>query len=476
MTATERADRELAWADHLTGLERHTFLVGIGLVVVFIPLWSVVDFLVEPTHSTSFAMIRLAVSAAAVAAFVFVWRSRHAAAKRAALFTVGLCTGIGIAWMISRVDGHDSYAVYTLGLSLVFWGYGLLVLWPASLTASLFVLILAANLGFQRTGSGEGGAPVFFGFQAYLATAAAISTAVSRERRKMAQGSFFAAHERALRNVELARALATLHDTRERFVAAEKLSALGRLVAQLSHEINNPMNVIKNNLKPLASYLTQLERMLDAIHLLGDRSDAEVDALWKEHDIDFVRTDMREAIVTVATAAERIAMIHKELRAFMRGDTVQAISGDLNETVRTTVAILWRTPPAGVSLEEDYGVLPPAEFHASQISQVVMNLLQNAIDAVGDSGKISVGTRADAQGIVLHVSDSGPGLSEAARAHLFEPFFTTKDIGKGTGLGMAVCYQILKAHAGSITLDDSYQAGARFLIRIPLVAPEVASA
>ena len=136
--------------------------------------------------------------------------------------------------------------------------------------------------------------------------------------------------------------------------------------------------------------------------------------------------------------------------------------------ILATAALLSRRLPERVRVELDVGPLPRTTFQPGQLNQVWHNLIQNALDAVGDAGTVAVRARAVADRIEVTVADSGPGVAQEHQARLFEPFFTTKGLGKGTGLGLAMSYQIVERHGGAMFLDGGYTGGARFVIRLPV--------
>jgi signal transduction histidine kinase/ligand-binding sensor domain-containing protein len=282
------------------------------------------------------------------------------------------------------------------------------------------------------------------------------------------------------KNEELERVVATrtseLRAAQERVAEAEKLSALGRLLAQLSHELNNPTNVISNNIEPMRAYLDELSAALSALRASAEvapEAREKIERLWSDLEIDFVTDDFRKALNVVATASSRVRGIHADLRTFMHGGLPEKAPGDLVMAAREAVEMAARGLPPGVSVVERYEEVPEVPFHAGQISQVLANLVQNAADAVGAEGTITVTARAlSGEGFVeLTVEDSGPGVPEPLRTRVFEPFFTTKDVGKGTGLGLSISREIVKNHGGTIELQSPPGGGARFVLRLPLDAP-----
>jgi signal transduction histidine kinase/ligand-binding sensor domain-containing protein len=254
----------------------------------------------------------------------------------------------------------------------------------------------------------------------------------------------------------------------EKVAHVEKLSALGRLLAQLSHEINNPLNVIHNNMAPLEEYSQTLSTAVTECKELAsdDASRARLAEIWQRLDLDYIIDDSVQAFAITKTAIERVAMIHSELKAFLRSEPLERHPTDLCESVRTTVAMMTRALP-DVEIRCELQPLPLVLVHPGRIQQILTNLVQNAADAMKKIGRITIRASAGDHRIQISVADSGPGVPRELRSKIFEPFFTTKDIGQGLGLGLSICREIIVAHGGSLELDDSYTAGACFVIALP---------
>ncbi|PTL84808.1 ATP-binding protein [Vitiosangium sp. GDMCC 1.1324] len=282
------------------------------------------------------------------------------------------------------------------------------------------------------------------------------------------------------RNTELERVVAArtveLEQARERVIQAEKLSAMGQLLARLSHEINNPLTAIHNNLPPVREYFEQLADVLRMCRelLAGHPEDAQlVERLWKEWDVDFLLQDTPEALEAMRYATERIRSIQADLRAFLRGERPRLEPDDLNQTVQETVELLRRSLPQSARVEVRYGAVPRFAFHKGQLGQVLLNLLRNSLDAMGNEGEVRVSTAVRDDMVEVTVADDGPGIPLELRAKIFEPFFSTKDVGKGSGLGLAICRQIVaENHGGTLELDASVPRGACFRVRLPLTQAE----
>jgi two-component system NtrC family sensor kinase len=246
---------------------------------------------------------------------------------------------------------------------------------------------------------------------------------------------------------EVQRATERLAQAQARLVRSERLASVGRLAAGLAHEIGNPI-----------SALIGLEDLL----LGGGLSDRE--------QRDFLQRIRRET--------ERIHRILRDLLQFARpaaGNTQSADSepGDLATAVEDTSALV--LPQKGMReidlVTEVEPGLPPVALSREQLVQVLLNLVLNATDACGPGGRVRVTAKApnqgEARGVTVAVEDNGPGVAPEIREHLFEPFVTTKEVGKGTGLGLAVCRGLVEAAGGSIALDTSTPSGARFVVELP---------
>jgi signal transduction histidine kinase len=264
---------------------------------------------------------------------------------------------------------------------------------------------------------------------------------------------------------------ARLRETQERLLESEKWSALGRLLAQFSHEINNPVNVIKNNIPPMREYVAALTSMLNAYRVQEDTMGSQGEALRRtraELEIDFIVEDFVKALDATDHATVRVEAVQSDLRTFMGLEAPTWTPTHLNALLKETVLVVQRDLPEGVTIHAEYGDIPAVICHADRITQVFLNLIQNAIDAVGTKGKIVMSTRSLVGGVRFEISNTGPPIPEDIRRRIFEPFFTTKEVGKGTGLGLAVCRRIVvDDHAGTLELDDEVVDGVRFVVVLP---------
>jgi len=243
---------------------------------------------------------------------------------------------------------------------------------------------------------------------------------------------------------EVERATERLRETQDRLVRSERLASVGRLAAGLAHEIGNPISALMG---------------LEDLVLAG--------GLSPEEERDFLQRMRKET--------ERIHRILRDLLQFARpaaqplaGEPEQE-PGDVETAARDTAALVApqrSLQDVSLTLELNPG-LPAVSLGHEQLMQVILNLVMNAADAVGAGGKVRVAAALANGNVLLLVEDDGPGVDPRVRSQLFEPFVTTKDVGKGTGLGLAVCRGLVESAGGSIALDLEYSRGARFIVDLP---------
>jgi signal transduction histidine kinase len=251
-------------------------------------------------------------------------------------------------------------------------------------------------------------------------------------------------------NHELADAYAELKNAEVQLVQSEKLASLGRLVAGVAHEINNPVSFIASSIAPLRRRLAQAAA--------GAPSAATVLA------------EAEELVGIMARGAERTAAIVKDLRTFSRLGEANRKAADLHDGLEVSLRLLeprWRDR---ITIHRDYGALPPVECDPGQLNQVFMNLLANACDAIRDRGNIWVTTRAEEDRVTVTIRDDGAGIAPEMLGRIFDPFFTTKDVGGGTGLGLAISHGVMVAHGGRIEVESQPGAGSTFRVVLPVGA------
>jgi two-component system sensor histidine kinase HupT/HoxJ len=267
----------------------------------------------------------------------------------------------------------------------------------------------------------------------------------------------------------LRRAHDDLKTTQQRLIQSEKMASLGRLVAGVAHELNNPISFVYGNTVAMKRYAERLARYLAAVH--GDMPHAQREALRQELRIDRMLDDLPSLIDGTVEGAERTRDIVDALKRFSATDRDERRAFDLVEVIGR--AVQW-VGKATADLFEVKLSLPPALEvlgSAGQIQQVVMNLVQNAADATETARqrRLDISGRVEEGEAVIEFRDSGPGIPAENLDKLFDPFFTTKPVGRGTGLGLAISYGIVERHGGKLTAGNHPKGGALFSLRLPLV-------
>jgi two-component system sensor histidine kinase HupT/HoxJ len=269
-------------------------------------------------------------------------------------------------------------------------------------------------------------------------------------------------------------ALRQAHDdlkrTQGQLLHAEKMVSLGRLVAGVAHELNNPISFVLGNVLSLRRYASRLESYLAAVHAGPAADDPALREKREELRVDRILADMPELIGGMIEGAERTRDIVDALKRFSTVDRAGGEQVDLNEVVERSVRWVVQSAPAHFALAID---LPPGlrcSGSSGQLQQVVMNLVQNACDALAgrQDPSLTVTGGVDGDMATLRFADNGPGIPAEHLDHLFEPFFTTKPVGQGTGLGLSISYSIVDRHGGHLSAANRQQGGAEFTLTLPL--------
>jgi two-component system, NtrC family, sensor kinase len=283
----------------------------------------------------------------------------------------------------------------------------------------------------------------------------------------------------------LHQALQELQQTQSQMVQREKMSSLGQLVAGIAHEINNPVNFIHGNVTHAEQYVTDLFALIDLYQQECSTPSLAITETIEAIDLDFLRNDLSKLLTSMNVGTERIREIVKSLRIFSRLDESEVKPVDIHDGIDSTLMILQSrlkaTPDrVAINIHKAYVSLPEVECFAGQLNQVFMNLLVNAIDALEEviqssdspvdfAPEITIRTEQVQGQALIHFIDNGPGIAPEIQQRIFDPFFTTKPVGKGTGMGMSISYQIVtEKHSGQLLCDSEPGKGTHFIVQIPL--------
>lgn len=262
-----------------------------------------------------------------------------------------------------------------------------------------------------------------------------------------------------------------LRAIQSQLIHQEKMASLGRLVAGIAHELNNPINFVHGNLPYLREYFEDLKKLIAALDNLAGENKPAVDELKNSMRYDFLITDLDHIIADLNEGAERIRYIIRNLRSFSRLDEAELKEGSVREGIESTLKILSQYYGRDkIPVETDFADLPPILCYPGQLNQVWMNLLSNAAEAVLSvpSPLVSVTTVKEDNRVKITISDNGTGIPPDVQSKIFEPFYTTKPVGQGTGLGLSICHSIIDRHGGEISCESTVNEGTSFIIKIPI--------
>ena len=282
-----------------------------------------------------------------------------------------------------------------------------------------------------------------------------------------------------------------LNQAQVHLLQSEKMSSLGQMMAGIAHEVNNPVNFIHGNLEPAKVYVRELIGLVDLYQKNYPHPPEDILDYMDEIDIEFLQEDLFKLLDSLKMGSSRIRKLVLSLRNFSRLDEIEKKVVDIHEGIDSTLVILSHRLKAiadrpAIPIIKHYGLLPPVECYPSQLNQVFMNLLANALDALEEQHRkrpseapalspdmIKIQTDMTDDGFVtISITDNGPGIDDESMAKLFDPFFTTKAVGKGTGLGLAISHQIIvEKHRGRLSCQSTLGRGTTFRIEIPLRCP-----
>lgn len=274
-----------------------------------------------------------------------------------------------------------------------------------------------------------------------------------------------------------------LKSTQSQLIQTEKMSSLGQMVAGIAHEINNPVGFIYGNIVHAEENIKDLLYLIELYQQEYPNPSEEIAEEIAAIDLEFTAEDLPKILNSMRMGTERISEIVVSLRNFSRVDSIAVKAINLHEGLDSTLIILQNRLKTEIKVIKNYGELPLVECYPSQLNQVWMNLINNAIDALEEEKaknpafqpEIKITTEVgEGDRVLVNIQDNGPGIPPEIQAKIFEAFYTTKPIGKGTGLGLSICASIIEKHQGQVSIESQPQQGTKFAIALPVTQTETA--
>jgi len=263
-----------------------------------------------------------------------------------------------------------------------------------------------------------------------------------------------------------------LAEAQNQLLQSEKLASIGQLAAGVAHEINNPIGFVNSNLGTLRHYVADMLKALSVYENKEGEMTVETRIVLSElkRQIDFVylREDIETLLSESIEGMQRVKRIVQDLKDFSHVDEAEMQLADLEHGLDSTLNVVWNELKYKAEVVKEYGGIPKIVCMPSQLNQVFVNLLTNAVQAIETHGRITIRTGQEGQNIWIEVEDTGKGIKPEHLDRIFEPFFTTKPVGMGTGLGLSVSYSIVQKHGGRIEAKSEVGKGTEMRIWLPL--------
>jgi len=275
-------------------------------------------------------------------------------------------------------------------------------------------------------------------------------------------------------NAELVSMHQRLEEARVQVMQSEQMAALGRLAAGVAHEINNPLAYVSSNVGTLKAYLDQVFDLLARYEAALAEHRSAAGSGDPAEGPQFVREDLQGMIAEVQAGVNRVKHIVRQLRLFSHSGQGEWESADLHDVLETAIKFagpeLRRAPNIGktIVLERHYGTIDKVDCIVAQINQVFLNLIVNAVQAIGDEGKVTISTSQYDGWVQVAIGDTGVGIEQENLERIFQPFFTSKPPGQGTGLGLSLSYSIVRKHQGRIEVKSKRGQGSTFTVCLPI--------
>ncbi len=286
-------------------------------------------------------------------------------------------------------------------------------------------------------------------------------------------------YERIMLNRELRkekeeqeRLLKEIQYAQDQLLQSEKMASIGQLAAGVAHEINNPVGYINSNINSMQNYINEIFELIEKYQgieeFLPDDKKEEIRKIREEADLEFLKDDVVDLVNESIEGVTRVKQIVNDLKNFSRVDEAEWGWTDLHEGIDSTLNIVHNEIKYKAEVEKHYGDIPDVWCIASQVNQVIMNMLVNAAHAIQERGVITITTGVDNGFVFVKIADDGCGIPEDKVNKIFDPFYTSKPVGEGTGLGLSLSFGIIEKHKGTIEVNSEVGKGTEFTILLPL--------
>jgi two-component system NtrC family sensor kinase len=345
-----------------------------------------------------------------------------------------------------------------------------IVLYSSSIELILFSIALADKISFYRRQTIE--------MQQFSLKIAKENERLITEQNILLESEVNARTNQLIQtNHSLSATIENLQSTQTKLIETEKMASLGQLTAGIAHEINNPINFVSSNVKPLRLDFLEIFSLLDKYKEAGEKPDRkELFALANQYnkniDVEFLKKEIITLLDGIEEGAYRTAEIVQSLRTFSRTDEKILKLIDINKAVLNTLILLRSSIPYNIVMKPVLGKLPLLNCYPGKINQVLVNLINNGIQAINAkesqvNESISITTLDNHEYVIIQITDTGVGMNKDVKQKIFDPFFTTKAVGEGTGLGLSIVFGIIEDHKGKIEVQSEADQGTTFTISLP---------
>jgi len=280
-------------------------------------------------------------------------------------------------------------------------------------------------------------------------------------------------------NLKLSQTLVKLQEAQQQLIQSEKMAAMGQMVAGVAHEINNSVNFISGalpsvkrllgDLKELLASYEELEQVRDADD--RDRNIAAIRSLKNDLDFAGLFATFEQLLANIEEGTTRTTRIIKDLKIFTRQGAEKFQPADIHSIIDSTIPFIDGKLLKGIEIRKEFDKLEPVTCLAGRISQVFLNIMQNAAQAMSGKGTLTIRTWQEDGQAHVRFTDTGCGIEQDIIHRIFDPFFTTKEVGRGSGLGLGISYDIIKQHSGRINVESKIGQGTVFEVILPLSPP-----